>query len=79
VHPVCRCRHNGDALVKGIDDFENAPANLLHEPGHVEGGNIRSAGGGDYDFPGGIHFGLISVLQKPVSMTENNNEWFIFL
>ena len=57
VHAVSRSRHDGDALVKRIDDLKKSLADLLHEPGHVEGGDIGSSGSGDDGFVGRIHFG----------------------
>jgi len=59
VHPVRRCRNNRDMLIKGIDDFKKALANLLHKPGHVKGGDIGSSGCGDDDLMGSFHFRYI--------------------
>ena len=79
VHPINRCRDDGNTLVKGIDDLKKALVDLLHKPGHVEGRDIGSSGSRDNNFLGRTHFGCISGLRKRVSITENNNEWILIL
>jgi hypothetical protein len=50
-------------LIKRINDFKKAFADLLHKPGHVKGRDIGPSGGGDDDFIGGFHLGYILGTQ----------------
>ena len=59
VHLLRRCRNNRDVLIKRIDDFKKAFADLLHKPGHVKGRDIRPSRGGDDNFVRRFHLRCI--------------------